>query len=164
MQSDMSLDRCTDHRKAASPSSFWKTYHQVSLFKIYFFRSNSNISWGRKKASKQRLWIQLTSESFLPEAGHDKGTELHALSLTVWETVLCSTRPRAANCKEKRTKIKSYNNFICNATETRSGLQTAKKKREFFWEKTSVGQCCTENKDLSKQFLVVSFKQCNKNL
>lgn len=76
--------------------------------------------------------------------------------------MLYSARPRAANCKEKRTKIKSCNSFGCNATETTSGIKIAK-KTESFWEEKGVGQCYTE-KDLFKHFLAASVKQCNSNI
>lgn len=129
MQSDMSLDINIDYRKVTSHSSFWKLTTKIHCLKFISFYQ---ILQSTEEERKLRLWIQLTSKSSLPEAGHDRGTELHALSLTAWETVLYWAKPRAANCRDQKHEVRQSLYYYCySATEGRAGLQTSRKRKSF---------------------------------
>lgn len=160
MQSDMSLDISIDHRRATSPNSVWKRTTRFHCLKSI---SLNQILSQAKEEQKQRLGIQLTSKSFLPEAGHDRETELRALSLTVWETALCSAKPTAANCRENRTKLSQALSLLLECYRSETWATNIWGKWMLLGQK-GTGQCCTEKKDLPKQFLAVSFKLCHSNL
>lgn len=134
MQSDMLLFCSLCWYLVTSHSSFWKLTTRIHCLKSISFYQILQLT---EEERKLRLRIQLTSKSSLPEAGRDRGTEPHALSLTAWETVLHLAKPRAANCRDQKHEVRRSLYYYCySATEGRAGLQTSR-KRNSFWSKNN---------------------------